>query len=118
VIVRFLVDEDVNPAVVFGLRRHEPSIDILNVKSVGLRGTKDAALLELACSQGRVLISHDKQTMVRQFFERLASEGESMGLCMFPQRCPVGAMIDELLMVWAASTAEEWRSRLEFLPYR
>ena len=39
-IVRFLVDEDVNPAVVSGLRRQAPSIDILDVKSAALRGSK------------------------------------------------------------------------------
>ena len=64
------------------------------------------------------MISHDKQTMVRHFCERLAGGRESMGLLMFPQLCPVGVMIEELLMVWSASTAEEWRNRLEFLPYR
>jgi hypothetical protein len=118
VIVCFLFDEDFNPAVVMGLRLLEPSIDILDVKTAGLRGTKDIALLELACSQGRVLISHDKQTMARHFFERLANGKESPGLFLFPQDCPLGEIIDELLMVWAASTAEEWRNRLEFLPYR
>ena len=36
------------PDIVAGLRSREPAIDILDVKSADLRGTKDPRLLELA----------------------------------------------------------------------
>jgi hypothetical protein len=34
------------------LRSREPAVDILDVKTAGLRGMKDPALLELAAQQG------------------------------------------------------------------
>jgi hypothetical protein len=116
--VRFLLDEDIRGGIVSGLRRREPSIDVLDVNTGGLKGTRDAVLLELGNDQGRILVSSDRNTMVEAFCERLANGLESAGLCIFPQKCSVGAMIDELLMVWAASTPDEWRNRLEYLPYR
>ena len=43
--VRFLADEDLDADIVGGLRSREPAIDILDVKSTDLRGTKDPRLL-------------------------------------------------------------------------
>ena len=51
--VRFLADEDLRGSIIRGLRSREPSIDVLDVKSSSLRGTKDPALLEIAAEQGR-----------------------------------------------------------------
>jgi hypothetical protein len=118
VIVRFLADEDIKGAVVDGLRLREPSIDFFDVKTRGLRGTKDADLLELANNQGRVLISYDRQTMIDEFWKRLTSGKGSAGLCIFSQGERIGVVIDALLLVWGASTAEECRDTIMFLPYR
>ena len=41
--VRFLADEDIDVEIVQGLRSREPAIDILDVKTAGLRGSADAA---------------------------------------------------------------------------
>ena len=53
--------------IVDGLRRSEPGIDIVDVKTSGLRGSKDPVLLELAARQNRVLIAHDRGTMKRHY---------------------------------------------------
>jgi hypothetical protein len=71
--VRFLADEDLRTGIIQGLRSREPAIDILDVKTAGLRGMKDPTLLELADQQGRIIISHDRETMTRYFRERLDS---------------------------------------------
>jgi predicted nuclease of predicted toxin-antitoxin system len=57
VTVRFLADENLDTDIIQGLRAREPAIDILDVKTAGLRGTDDPALLELAAQQDRVLIA-------------------------------------------------------------
>ena len=82
--VRLLVDEDVDPDIVKGLRLRAPDIDIRDVKREGLRGTRDEVLLELAYAEGRVLVSYDKHTMTRYFHERLAAGRDSAGVF-----CPV-----------------------------
>ena len=55
--IRFLADEDINRKVVQSLRSREPAIDILDVKTGGLRGTDDRDLLELAAQQDRIPIA-------------------------------------------------------------
>jgi hypothetical protein len=41
---------------------------------------------------------------------------ESAGVLLIPQSVPIGPAIEELLLIWAASDAEEWQNRLEWLP--
>ena len=116
--VRFLADEDLDADIVEGLRSREPAIDILDIKSAGLRGTKDPDLLELAAQQDRILISHDRRTMTRHFRERLAAGKSNPGLFVIPQRSATGAIVESLLLVWSVTRADEWRNRIEYLPFR
>jgi uncharacterized protein DUF5615 len=84
VTVRFLADEDLDSDIIEGLRSREPAIDILNAKKTSLRGTKDPDLLELAAQQKRILISHDRRTMIRHFRDRLAVGNRVQVCSSFP----------------------------------
>lgn len=115
--VRFLADEDLDADIVVGLRSRQPAIDILDVKTAGLRGTKDRDLLDLSAQQGRILITHDQRTMTRHFRDRLAAgESSHPGLFVVPQRAAIGGIVESLLLVWMASQAEEWFDRIVCLP--
>jgi hypothetical protein len=51
-------------------------------------------------------------------FRAFRKEGrQSGGLFLVPQNVDVGAAIEELLLVWLASEAQEWENRLEWLPF-
>lgn len=117
--LRFLADEDVDADILEGLRSREPAIDILDVKTAGLRGTTDPALLELAAAQGRILITHDRRTMTRHFRKRVDAGKHVPGLFILPQRqSAIGEIFESLLLVWTASQAEEWRNQIAFLPFK
>jgi predicted nuclease of predicted toxin-antitoxin system len=118
VTVRFLADEDLHAGLIDGLQSREPAIDILDVKSAGLRGTTDPDLLELAAGQDRCLITHDRSTMTRYFLERLSTGKPSSGVFIVPQQTAIGEIIESLLLVWTASQAEEWRNQIVYLPFR
>jgi len=117
--IRFLADEDIDADIIEGLRAREPAIDILDVKTGGLRATEDPDLLELAAQQDRVLISYDRRTMTRHFWDRVRAGKPSPGLFIFPQEeAMMGEIIESLLLVWAESEPEEWRNGVAFLPFR
>jgi hypothetical protein len=119
VTVRFLADEDVGAEIIRGLPLREPAIDILDVKTAGLRGTADAALLELAAQLGRIVITHDRQTMTRHFRERVAAGKPAPGLfILLQQQRAIGEIIEGLLLVWTASQMDEWRNQIVYLPFR
>jgi hypothetical protein len=119
VTVRFLADEDLDADIILGLRSREPSIDLLDVKTSGLRGTADPELLELAAQQDRVLITHDRNTMTRHFRERLDAGMPTSGMVIVPQQsAAIGEIIESLLLVWTASQSDEWRNQIAYIPFR
>ena len=80
---------------------------------------KDPALLKLAAREGRIIISHDRETMTHHFCERLDAGKSAPGLLIVPQQpSAIGGIIESLLLVWSASQAEEWRGRIAYLPLR
>src|ERR1039458_6281759 len=60
--VLFRSDEDLHADIISGLCSREPSVDVLDIKNSGLRGSKDPVLLDLAAEQYRILITHDRRT--------------------------------------------------------
>jgi uncharacterized protein DUF5615 len=117
--IRFLADEDINAHIVQGLRTREPAIDILDVKTGGLRGMQDPDLLELAAHQDRILITCDRHTMTQYFRDRLDAGKPGTALFVLPQApSAVGEIVESLLLIWTASQAEEWRNRIVYLPFR
>jgi hypothetical protein len=119
VTVRFLADEDLDTDIIRGLHSREPAIDILDVKTAGLRGAADPEILELAACEDRVLITHDRNTMTRYFRDRLDAGMPAPGMFILPQQsAAIGAIIESLLLVWTASQSDEWRNQMVYLPFR
>ncbi len=116
--LRFLADEDLDSAILEGVRYREPTIDILDSKQAGYRGVKDPTLLEIAAQQGRILISHDRRTMTRYFCDRLAAGKSSLGLFIVPQQTVIGDVIELLVLIWTASQPNDWVDAITYLPYR
>ena len=81
-----------------------------------LEGVPDPEVLALAAAENRILVSHDFRTMPRHFGDFLQSGGFSPGLILVPQHMPVGDVIEELVLIWGASEAEEWKDRWRTLP--
>lgn len=113
--IRFQADADLNEDIVTGLLRRAPEMDFQTAGAAGLRGLDDPVVLTRAAQEGRALVSHDYKTMPGHFAEFIIS-GESPGLLIVPQNLDTQTAIEELLMVWAASEAEEWTNRVARLP--
>ena len=81
----------------------------------GLRGLDDMQALALAAQDGRVLVSHDRKTMPVQFAEFVRSN-TSPGLFIVSQKTDPLSAIEGLLLVWAATEAEEWVNKICTIP--
>ena len=111
----FLADENLNAKIIAGLLRREPSVDFQTAKQADILGLPDDEVLAVATRAGRLLVSHDRETLPAHFNSFLAGS-ESAGLLIVSQNLPIRDAIEEILLVWAASEAGEWRNRLAFLP--
>jgi hypothetical protein len=82
---------------------------------VNLAGVGDQEVLALAAPAGRVLVTHDRKTMPKNFAEFIVHTSSS-GVIVIPQKLPVRAAVEDLLLIWTASEAEEWTKRMQVLP--
>ncbi len=69
-------------------------------------------MLKIAAEQERILVTHDFKTMPRHFGDFLLTNGASPGVFLVRQELPIGSVVDEILLIWAASDAEEWANRI------
>jgi hypothetical protein len=112
---RFQADADFNQKIVPGLRRRERIVDFEDAHAGGVIGLSDPKVLNRAADVDRILISHDRQTMPTHF-ARFLDIRSSPGLIIVPQDLDIGLAIEDLLLFWGASDAEEWRDKVGFLP--
>lgn len=114
--IRFLADADFNHAIVKGCRRCEPAMDFLSANEAKLEGVPDPDILALAAEQDRILVTHDRQTMPHHFGAFLMTGRSSPGVFLVSQHAPIGEVVDALVLIWAASDAEEWKNRILNIP--
>jgi hypothetical protein len=113
--VRFQADADLNEILVKAILRREPGIDFQTAHAGGLPGLNDRDVLVLAARSGRLLVTHDRKTMPRQFAEFLATQS-SAGVIIIPQKLPISQVVEELILIWAVTESEEWINRIFALP--
>jgi hypothetical protein len=114
--VRFLADADLNFAIVSGARLREPGIDFLSAFEAELEGIDDLGVLSLAASQGRILVSHDLSTMPIHFVRFLGEFKQSPGVLLASQDESVRDVIDAVVLIWSASSTEDWANQINHLP--
>lgn len=115
---RFLVDEDFNNDILRGLLRCLAGLDIVRVQDVGMLGAHDDQVLERAAAGGRVLLTHDVSTLVGRAFERIKAGVVVPGVIAVAQSMPVGAAIEDLVLIIECSASEEWENYVRYLPLR
>ena|SRR6266511_6101538 len=113
--VRLQADADLNQNIVRAVRRHAPAIDFQTAHEAGLHGLDDQAVLAQAAREDRILVSHDRRTMPSHFANFITTR-TSAGLVLISQHLPIIQAVEDLILIWEASEAEEWVNRLDSLP--
>ena len=114
---RFLADHDLNEHIAIGVLRQEPAIDFLRVRDVGMSERSDQEILDFANTEGVLVVSHDVNTMPAAAYTRLAAGQSFPGLFMVQQSSPIASVIENLVLIWAASELEEWQNQIVFVPF-
>lgn len=96
--------------------RREPSIDFQSALAAELDAVPDPEVLGRAATEGRILVSHDENSMPGHFAEFLRVGNHSAGLLMVQQGAPVRQVIESIVLIWIASDASEWVDQIVWLP--
>jgi predicted nuclease of predicted toxin-antitoxin system len=115
-LIRFQADADLRNGIVKAVRLREPSIDFASAAEGELHGLADPEVLELAANAGRILVTHDRRTMIDHFRTRLAEGKSSPGVFLITQSVSMGQIVEAIVMVWAASEPQDWENQVRYLP--
>jgi hypothetical protein len=116
--LRLAADENFNFDIVRGLRRRKPELDLIAVSEAGLAGADDIRILEWCAQEGRVLLTHDVSTMTDYAYQRVATGVSMPGVIEVSRNLPVGAVIEDLLLMADYSLEGEWEGQVRYLPLR
>jgi predicted nuclease of predicted toxin-antitoxin system len=112
---RFQADADLNTQIVLGVRRREPAVEFQTAIAGSVIGRPDPEVLAIAALSDRILVSHDCKTMPGHFAQFVKHQ-TSPGVILVRQQLAVSSAIEDLILIWAVTDADEWRNRLGFLP--
>jgi hypothetical protein len=114
--LRFLTDEDFDGRITRGLLARVPGLDLVRVQEAGLMHTPDPDILAWAATAGRIVLTHDRNTMTG-FASARVNAGQPMpGLFVVDQQPALGQILDDLEVLAAASATDEWRDQIVFVP--
>ena len=114
--IRFQADADLKHAILAGTLRRAASLDFRRAEAVPLAGLDDPAVLAAAAEDGRVLVSHDVNTMEWHFRAFIETQ-TSPGLVLIPQgRVGVGQAIEGLVLLWEVLDAADLENRICLFP--
>jgi len=114
--IRFQADNDLKFGIVRAVRRREPAIDFVSAQEAGLDGVSDPEVLDRAATEGRILVSHDRRTMLDYFRAQLAAGRSSPGVLIVSQGASIGSVVEAIVHIWALADPLELRDQVHYLP--
>jgi hypothetical protein len=115
---RFLLDEHINRAVQRQLRRQDPTIEILAIGDLGApeTGILDPALLNWLEENDYILVTENRSTMPKHLANHFGAGRHIPGIFWVRPRITIGRIVEELYLIWMASTGDEYKDRTLFIP--
>jgi hypothetical protein len=116
--IRYLLDENVAPLFRTELLRREPELVVWRVDdpTAPPSGTLDPAILIWCEEKTFILVTNNRQSMPQHLSVHLAQGGHVPGILELNSDMSIGETIEELLLIWGASEANEYQDQLVYLP--
>ena len=116
--IRFQADNDLRRHLVWAVKRKEAAVDFQTAQTACLDGMNDLDVLRKAAAEGRILVSHDKRSMPHALATLMGEGVTCPGVFLvIPQNAEVQRVADCLILIWAASSPEEWKNRITKIPF-
>ena len=116
--VRYLLDEHMPAALRLQLLRHAPDLVVWMLGDPGAPyyGTLDPDILLWCEANGFLFVTRNRKSIPVHLQDHLAIGHHVPGIFVVPPQLALGTIIDQLLLVWGASEAEEYHDLLLYLP--
>lgn len=115
---RFLFDANVPGPLTQALRQHQPTMDILCSGEPGAPAMRapDPDLLLTAEALQRLLLTGDRKSMPRHLQNHYDAGHHTWGVLLMRNGYPLADFYQEIVLIWTASEADEWRDVMLYIP--
>jgi Domain of unknown function (DUF5615) len=109
-VLKLAGDQNFNGDILRGLFRQRPNLDVVRVQDIGLSATPDPDILAWAAGEGRILLTHDRDTMPFWAYTRVSAGQAMRGVFLVSDLMPIGQAIDEILLAVDCLAPEECKN--------
>lgn len=116
--LKFLMDENVDPVYITQIRRRQPDWVIRSVGEPATppRGTLDPEILIWCEENDFVLVTNNRTSMPQHLSAHNAQNRHVPGVLILNPNLSVGETLDELILIAEVVAGDELRDRIEYLP--
>ena len=82
------------------------------------RGTPDPDILCWIEAHGCMLVTNNRATMPAHLQAHLIQGRHVPGVVQLPRRMNIGAILDDVILIWGASLPGEFQDQIVYLPLR
>lgn len=117
VMLRLLIDQDLDHDILRGVIRRIPQIDVVTAFEIGMDEAPDPELLTWAAREGRIIVTHDRTTMPTHAADLMDGGKNIAGLFIVLRRLPLQQVIEDLELMITCSENEDWVNVIRYLPF-
>ncbi len=117
--LKYLLDENVNPAYKIQLTRNSPDLVmwVVGEPNTPARGTLDPQILNWCDEYGFVLVTNNRKSMPTHLADYIAEGNHIPGIFILNTKLSMGENIDELVFLAEASFESEYQDQIIYLPH-
>ncbi len=115
---RFLLDENVDPAIQRSLIRLNFEVEIVCIGEpfVPPKGTLDPEILIWIEENDYILVTNNRASMPVHVQDHLSAGRHFLGILSIRPNSNIRQLVDELYLIWEASEAEEYYDIIQHIP--
>jgi hypothetical protein len=116
--IKYLLDENVHPALRFELYKRETELILWEIGDPGTppKSAKDSDILVWCEENGFILITNNRKSMPRHLKDHLNAGRHSPGIFILNNKMGIRDTVEELLIIREASFPNEYRDLIIHLP--
>ena len=116
--IKYLLDENVTPALRAALLRRCPTmiVKIVGDPDTPKRGTLDPEILIWCELHQFSLVTNNRASMPVHLQNHITSGQHTPGIFVLNPHLTLAQTSEDLAMIWSASTATEYRDQIRYLP--
>jgi hypothetical protein len=116
--LRFLTDENFDGRFLRAMVRENAMLDIVRAQDTEIYQADDPTLLEWAAQNGRIVLTHDVNTMTHFAYERVRAGKAMPGVFEVDSDAPIARVVEDILLHAEASEPDELEGLVTYIPLK